>query len=408
MSWEKEEKEKGMTRREWVQLGVGAATVASLAGLGGLVAGQILPPPYKMTGEVRDTIQYTKFPTPQWWNTKAGTPVKVSDFQQWQGATGVWRGLFQDTTYVPGTGYPCMIIRIKRESQFFTEPPADQVPDDFKRLQASDPAFKLYFDDPALDAANGGTRIVVLFDRCVHLCCYPGWHVVNNPPPGRDYSAYGASPPTYVQFQEDPVYCVCHGSQYDPMLLVVNVHPSGASYVGAERVHGPAPRALAVVPVKAQGSTLAWRSMLIIMNDIPFGFIIRGMHHWAAHIMIAAVFLHMCRVYFTGAYKKPRELNWLLGVVLLLLTLAFGYSGYLLPANNLSEGAANIGINMSRASPVIGDQLARLLFGDINTLSGVYILRFYWLHVFILPLVVIGLMVLHMGLVWLQGVAEPH
>src|SRR5207247_1460289 len=67
MSWEKEEKEKGMTRREWVQLGVGAATVASLAGLGGLVAGQILPPPYKMTGEVRDTIQYTKFPTPQWW-----------------------------------------------------------------------------------------------------------------------------------------------------------------------------------------------------------------------------------------------------------------------------------------------------------------------------------------------------
>src|SRR5207302_10702771 len=162
----------------------------------------------------------------------------------------------QDTTYVPGTGYPCMIIRIKRESQFFTEPPADPVPGHFKGLQASDPAFKLYFDDPALDAANGGTRIVVLFDRCVHLCCYPGWHVVNNPPPGRDYSAYGASPPTYVQFQEDPVYCVCHGSQYDPMLLVVNVHPSGASYVGAERVHGPAPRALAVIPVKAQGSTL--------------------------------------------------------------------------------------------------------------------------------------------------------
>jgi len=116
----------------------------------------------------------------------------------------------------------------------------------------------------------------------------------------------------------------------------------------------------------------------------------------------------MCRVYFTGAYKKPRELNWLLGVVLLLLTLAFGYSGYLLPANNLSEGAANIGINMSRASPVIGDQLARLVFGDINTLSGIYILRFYWLHVFILPLIMIGLMVLHMALVWLQGVAEPH
>src|SRR6266571_8516165 len=265
MSWEKEEKEKGMTRREWVQLGVGAATVASLAGLGGLVAGQILPPPYKMTGEVRDTIQYTKFPTPQWWNAKAGTPVKVTDFQQGQGATGVWRGLFQDTTYVPGTGYPCMIIRIKRENQFFTEPPAAQLPDDFKRLQASDPAFKLYFDDPALDAANGGTRIMVLFDRCVHLCCYPGWHVVNNPPPGRDYAAYvGADPlvdpsvvPTYGAFQQDPVYCVCHGSQYEPMLLVVAQNPkNNLLYVGAERVHGPAPRALVVIPLKTEGLNL--------------------------------------------------------------------------------------------------------------------------------------------------------
>lgn len=152
----------------------------------------------------------------------------------------------------------------------------------------------------------------------------------------------------------------------------------------------------------------AYRSMLIIMNDIPFGFIIRGMHHWAAHIMIAAVFLHMCRVYFTGAYKKPRELNWLLGVVLLLITIMFGYSGYLLPANNLSEGAAIIGINMMRSFPLIGDAQAILLFGDLSTLSGVYILRWYWLHVFILPLIAIGLMVLHMALVWLQGVAEPH
>src|SRR3989442_1123678 len=147
---------------------------------------------------------------------------------------------------------------------------------------------------------------------------------------------------------------------------------------------------------------------LVHDHEIPFGFIVRGMHHWAAHIMIAAVFLHMCRVYFTGAYKKPRELNWLLGVILMLITIMFGYSGYLLPANNLSEGAANIGINMTRASPVIGDQPARLLFRDLNTLTGVYILRWYWIHVFILPLLGTGLMILHMGLVWLQGVAEPH
>src|SRR5436190_1742862 len=172
MSWEKEERERGMTRREWVQIGIGAAAVASIAGLGGLVAGQILPPP--------DLVP-------------AGLPS----------------------------------------------------------------GFNLYFDDATLDSAHGGTRILVFFDRCVHLCCYPGWHVVDNPPPGRDYNNYGASPPTFVQFQQDPIYCVCHGSQYDPMVLVVNVNDkSGAGYVGAQRVHGPAPRALPVIPVQAQGLNL--------------------------------------------------------------------------------------------------------------------------------------------------------
>src|SRR5437879_12679798 len=97
--------------------------------------------------------------------------------------------------------------------------------------------------------------------------------------------------------------------------------------------------------------------MPVILNETPFGFIVRGMHHWAAHIMIAAVFLHMCRVYSTGAYKKPRELNWLLGVVLMLVTIMFGYSGYLLPANNMSDGDANIGIHMKRTCQAIADQL---------------------------------------------------
>ncbi len=165
---------------------------------------------------------------------------------------------------------------------------------------------------------------------------------------------------------------------------------------------------LEINPTTQELTNPAWNSMLVIMNEIPFGFIIRGMHHWGAHVMIAAVFLHMLRVYFTGAYKKPRELNWLLGVILMLVTIMFGYSGYLLPANNLSEGAATIGINMTRAFPLIGDAQARLLFGDLNTLTGVYILRWYWIHVFILPLLSIGLMLVHMGLVWYQGVAEPH
>lgn len=154
----------------------------------------------------------------------------------------------------------------------------------------------------------------------------------------------------------------------------------------------------------------AYRSMQFIMNGIPFGFMIRGLHHWSAHVMIAAVFLHMMRVYFTGAYKKPRELNWLLGVVLLLLTLFFGYSGYVLPANDLSRGAATIGINMAKASPGpawLGQFLSVLVFGETDP-TGFYIIRMYWFHVFILPLVGTLLMVAHMALVWIQGVAEPH
>ena len=152
----------------------------------------------------------------------------------------------------------------------------------------------------------------------------------------------------------------------------------------------------------------AYESLVKIMNEVPLGFIMRGVHHWGAHIMIAAVFLHMCRVYFTGAYKKPRELNWLLGVALLFLTLGFGYTGYLLPANDLSQAAATIGMGMARSVPYLGDLQALIVFGGTDITVTNYVLRMYWYHVFILPFLVIGLMLVHMALVWIQGVAEPH
>lgn len=152
----------------------------------------------------------------------------------------------------------------------------------------------------------------------------------------------------------------------------------------------------------------AYESLLNIMNNVPFGYIVRGVHHWAAHIMIAAVFLHMLRVYFTGAYKKPRELNWLLGVVLLLITLLFGYSGYLLPGNDLAKSASTIGTQMAAATPFIGEELAKLLFGGLSWDSANLLIRMYWIHVFILPFTGIALMVIHMALVWIQGVGEPH
>jgi quinol-cytochrome oxidoreductase complex cytochrome b subunit len=143
------------------------------------------------------------------------------------------------------------------------------------------------------------------------------------------------------------------------------------------------------------------------MTKVTFGYIFRALHHWGAHMMVAAVFLHMMRVYFVGAYKNPRELNWLLGVILLNVTLLFGYTGYLLPWDQLSFWAGQIGLEMANTIPVIGEIIGNMLFGGPE-LSGATIIRMYYLHVFVLPLVGGALMVLHMAIVWMQGVAEPH
>ena len=159
------------------------------------------------------------------------------------------------------------------------------------------------------------------------------------------------------------------------------------------------------------GSTTspAIESLQSIMAVVTLGFVWRGVHHWGAHIFIAAVFLHMARVYFTGAYKKPRELNWLLGVTLLIVSLTFGYTGYLLPWNQLSFLACTIGNTLNGSLPYIGPIIQEVMWaGPDGCVTGAAVLRMYWLHIFILPLVGIGLMLLHMTLVWVQGIAEPH
>ena len=248
MSWEEGEKGRGWTRREWVRLGMLAGTLGAVGAMGGLATGQLLPPPVKFNGEIRETISYTKFDTPQWWNSKDGQPVQVSDFKLWDGATGVWQGLFQDNEWVPGTGFPVLIIRVQMDATGAVEPSGADLA--AAGVSPIPEGFKLAYENRDTE-----TRIVVLFDRCVHLCCYPGWQVVTNPPP--DYNNYIVPSPTHNVYGEDPVYCVCHGSQYDPLLLVININPkNNAPYVGAERVHGPAPRALPVIPVREQGGTL--------------------------------------------------------------------------------------------------------------------------------------------------------
>ncbi|MBP1986938.1 cytochrome b [Halolamina salifodinae] len=157
----------------------------------------------------------------------------------------------------------------------------------------------------------------------------------------------------------------------------------------------------------ADTGTVAYSQITFIMQDLQFGFMLRSIHRWSAQVMTAAVFLHMLRVYFTGAYKEPRELNWLLGIVLISLTMGFGYTGYLLPWDQLAYWAGQIGVEMSLSIPLIGEWVAQLVFGGFS-LGAPTLQRMYILHVFLLPFVVTTLIAIHIAIVWIQGIAEPH
>ena len=108
-------------------------------------------------------------------------------------------------------------------------------------------------------------------------------------------------------------------------------------------------------PSTAGDPSAAYNQLTFIMTELNFGFMLRSLHRWSAQVMVAAVFLHMLRVYFTGAYKEPRELNWILGIVLISLTMVFGYTGYLLTWDQLAYWAGQIGVEMSLSIPFIGE-----------------------------------------------------
>lgn len=160
-------------------------------------------------------------------------------------------------------------------------------------------------------------------------------------------------------------------------------------------------------PATAGEPSAAYNSIVFIMTELNLGFFLRSLHRWSAQVMTAAVFLHMLRVYFTGAYKEPRELNWILGIVLISLTMVFGYSGYLLPWDQLSYWAGQIGVEMALSVPLVGEWVAQLIFGGYS-LSQATLMRMYILHVFFLPFIVTTLIAIHIGIVWMQGIAEPH
>ncbi len=138
----------------------------------------------------------------------------------------------------------------------------------------------------------------------------------------------------------------------------------------------------------------AWSDIKTLQTSIAFGLLVRNMHRWAAHLMVISVFLHMSRVFYHGAYKAPREFNWVIGVVLLLLTLLLSFTGYLLPWDQLALWAITVGSNMGGYSPVLGDQVRFALLGS-KEISTATLLRFYVLHVLALPFVIVIFMAIH-------------
>jgi len=144
------------------------------------------------------------------------------------------------------------------------------------------------------------------------------------------------------------------------------------------------------VPSTAQ----AYDRMLDLRSSVAFGVILRNMHRWAAHAMVACVFLHMCRVFFTGAYKPPREFNWVIGVALFLLTLLSSFTGYLLPWDQLAFWAITVGTSIAGYAPFVGKAIKFILLGDV-TVGQEALLRFYVLHVVVLPLVLVIFVAVH-------------
>lgn len=149
----------------------------------------------------------------------------------------------------------------------------------------------------------------------------------------------------------------------------------------------------------------AFESVRYITEEAAYGWLVRGVHKWGATLMIAAVILHQMRIYFTGAYRKPREINWMVGMCLLIATLMLGFTGYCLVYEQLSYWGAAVGANIAGSVPLVGGFMKTMLLGGQE--YGVHTLpRFYVLHAAVLPTLLTLLVVIHIGIIRVQGVTE--
>jgi ubiquinol-cytochrome c reductase cytochrome b subunit/menaquinol-cytochrome c reductase cytochrome b subunit len=225
-------------------------------------------------------------------------------------------------------------------------------------------------ETPAEQAAEAGIHVVNWLDERTSLSGAARWMMFRKVPRGTNWY-YTLGSATMIAFLSQAVTGVFLAMYYRP-------EPNGGAY----------------------------ESIRYITNDVFLGAFVRGMHKWGASVMVVLVFLHMGRTFFFGAYKYPRELNWVIGVVLLILTMVMGFTGYLLPFDERAYWATIVGVNINGTGPLIGPYLSDFLragpeFGA-DTLS-----RFYAIHMLLVPGAIAALIGAHLYLVAKLGTTAP-
>jgi menaquinol-cytochrome c reductase cytochrome b subunit len=150
----------------------------------------------------------------------------------------------------------------------------------------------------------------------------------------------------------------------------------------------------------------AYASVDYLQNEVAFGVIVRGMHHWGASLVIVMMFLHTLRVFFTGSYKAPREMNWVVGMLIFFVMLGLGFTGYLLPWDNKAYFATQVGVQIAASVPYLGTYIQELLQGG-NVLGAETLTRFFAIHVFFLPAGLLALLGAHFLMIRKQGISGP-
>ncbi|HKZ64446.1 MAG TPA: hypothetical protein VJ400_08385 [Thermoplasmata archaeon] len=237
--------EIGMDRRAFVKAAVGIGAVGLT---GSLVASgaSLIPPVLQPEGEVNEGFVYARADTPNpfGFDEFIGQNARTEHFTEtWAGVATLWRALFNEVgEQIPATGFPVLLIKV--------DPSLLRVPAEWTGDH--------YFADEG---------IVAIYDRCVHLCCFPQWHIDKLPPAYQDYEA--ARVPRTFLAGEDPIWCRCHNSQYDPVTLVWDVHPNGTLYVGANMAHGPATRGMPAVSIEDSGGEILGRRFAAAPPEAP-------------------------------------------------------------------------------------------------------------------------------------------